>query len=403
MISPKIYSVTQINTYIEGLLKDDSLLQYVNVTGEVSNCTYHSSGHIYFSLKDSNSIIPAIMWRSSRESGLPFQLRAGDKVVVTGSVGASAKFGKYQLYARKIARAGVGDLYAKYEALKKELEERGLFSSIYKKEIPAYATKIGIVTAPTGAAVRDIVQISKRRNAYVQLFLYPALVQGEGAAPSIVAGIQALDALGLDVIIVGRGGGSIEDLWAFNEEIVAEAIFNCNTPIISAVGHETDTTIADFVADLRAPTPSAAAELAVFSYRELQQRLLEYQAKLDRTMDRSLALRAQQLNALRQRLMYLSPAYRLNEHRQRAVNLEDRLASTMAARLQQARSKLALYAGRLDGISPAKKLSQGYAYSMDAAGKRLASVAQVKKGDEISLYLSDGSLQAQVLEVSEAR
>ena len=291
-----IYSVGQVNTYIQNMFAQDFMLHQISIKGEVSNCKYHSSGHIYFTLKDQTGTIAAVMFSRYRR-GLAFQMKEGDKVVVTGSVEVYERDGKYQLYAREIELEGAGNLYLKFEALKRELEEMGMFDAAYKKPIPRYATRIGIVTAPTGAAIQDIRNIAARRNPYVQLILYPALVQGDGAAASIVRGIHALDVLGVDVIIVGRGGGSIEDLWAFNEEEVARAIFACNTPVISAVGHQTDTTISDYVADLRAPTPSAAAELAVFDVQLVEKWLMDYGTQ----MRRQLELR---LNQMRTRLMH---------------------------------------------------------------------------------------------------
>ena len=257
-----VYSVGQVNTYIKNMFAQDFLLRRLSVKGEVSNCKYHSSGHIYFTLKDGGGTLQAVMFASQRR-GLNFKLVEGQQVVVKGTVDVYERDGKYQLYASEIELSGRGDLYLRFEKLLKELEEMGMFDPQYKRPIPRFAKTVGIVTAPTGAAIRDIMNISHRRNPYVQLILYPALVQGDGAKDSIVKGIRTLDAMGLDVLIVGRGGGSIEDLWAFNEEEVARAIFACNTPVISAVGHETDVTIADYAADLRAPTPSAAAELAV--------------------------------------------------------------------------------------------------------------------------------------------
>ena len=306
-----IYSVGQVNTYIQNMFAQDFMLHQISIKGEVSNCKYHSSGHIYFTLKDQTGTIAAVMFSRYRR-GLAFQMKEGDKVVVTGSVEVYERDGKYQLYAREIELEGAGNLYLKFEALKRELEEMGMFDAAYKKPIPRYATRIGIVTAPTGAAIQDIRNIAARRNPYVQLILYPALVQGDGAAASIVRGIHALDVLGVDVIIVGRGGGSIEDLWAFNEEEVARAIFACNTPVISAVGHQTDTTISDYVADLRAPTPSAAAELAVFEVdrvldmlqngRELLMRRLQQQIEKKRSFLREYQLRLQNLHPKNQLL-----------------------------------------------------------------------------------------------------
>ncbi len=263
------------------------MLERIAVKGEVSNCKYHTSGHIYFTLKDAGGAIACVMFAGNRK-GLTFRMKEGDNVVATGSVQVYERDGKYQLYAREITLDGAGALYVKYEQLKKELAEMGMFAPEYKQPIPKYIRTLGVVTAPTGAAVQDIRNIARRRNPTVQLVLYPALVQGEGAAASIVNGIRALEALGVDAMIVGRGGGSIEDLWAFNEEIVARAVFDCMVPVISAVGHETDTTIIDYVADLRAPTPSAAAELAVWQLEEAEGRAAGMQAELIRQMERRL-------------------------------------------------------------------------------------------------------------------
>ena len=279
-----VYSVTQVNSYIKNMFVQDFLLRRISVKGEVSNCKYHSSGHIYFTLKDSGGTLSAVMFAGQRK-GLGFRLAEGQQVVVKGTVDVYERDGRYQLYASEIELAGRGDLYVRFEKLLRELEEMGMFAAQYKRPIPRYAMSVGIVTAPTGAAIRDIINISRRRNPYVQLILYPALVQGQGARESIVNGIRTLDAMGLDVLIVGRGGGSIEDLWAFNEEEVARAIFACETPVISAVGHETDVTVADYVADLRAPTPSAAAELAVFDYARFAADLEARKRKLSPACD----------------------------------------------------------------------------------------------------------------------
>ena len=254
------YTVGQINAYIKNMFTQDYMLSRIYVKGEVSNCKYHTSGHIYFSLKDESGTIACVMFAGQR-GGLAFRMSNGQQVVVFGSVNIYERSGTYQLYAREIRLDGEGVLFERFQALKRELEEMGMFSEEYKKPVPKFARRVGVVTAPTGAAVRDIMNIARRRNPYVQLILYPAQVQGEGAKESIVRGIERLSREDIDVMIVGRGGGSIEDLWAFNEEEVARAIFNCPVPVISAVGHETDTTIADFVADKRVPTPSAAAWL----------------------------------------------------------------------------------------------------------------------------------------------
>ena len=393
-----VYSVGQVNTYIKNMFAQDFMMQRISVKGEVSNCKYHSSGHIYFTLKDAVGTIGAIMFAGNRR-GLAFPMKEGDKVIVTGSIEVYERDGKYQLYAREIALDGAGNLYLKFEALKRELEEMGMFAPEYKKPIPKYIRRLGIVTAPTGAAVQDIRNIARRRNPYVQLILYPALVQGDGAVNSIINGIHALDALGVDVIIVGRGGGSIEDLWAFNEEEVARAIFECETPVISAVGHETDTTIADYVADMRAPTPSAAAELAVFDY----QAALERQQRLQAQMERCLRQRAQnaylRLREYQTRLRYLSPELKLRERRKLAADLEEKLSGRMEQILKGKRYELALLSGRLEGMSPVKKLSQGFSYVADESGHAVTDASAVSVGQQLTVHLLKGRLQTEVTEV----
>ncbi len=393
-----IYSVGQVNTYIKNIFAQDFMLNRISIKGEVSNCKYHTSGHIYFTLKDAAGTISAIMFAGNRR-GLKFTMKEGDKVIVTGSVEVYERDGKYQLYAREIELDGEGNLYLKFEALKQELEEMGMFAPEYKKSIPRYARRIGVVTAPTGAAVQDIRNIATRRNPYVQLILYPALVQGEGAVASIVNGIRALDQLGVDVMIVGRGGGSIEDLWAFNEEEVARAIFECETPIISAVGHETDTTIADFVADLRAPTPSAAAELAVFDYRLVEEQLRGYQSQMERSLYQKIETARMRLSHIQTKLRYLSPENKLRENRKYAVDLEERMRLRMEQLMEQKRHKLALLSGQLEGLSPAKKLSQGYSYVADVNGKAVTDAARVQENDILDVHLYKGSLKAVVTEI----
>lgn len=394
-----VYSVGQVNTYIKNMFAQDFMMQRISVKGEVSNCKYHTSGHIYFTLKDSAGAISAIMFAGNRR-GLKFPMKEGDKVVVTGSVEVYERDGKYQLYAREIELDGAGSLFLKFEALKRELEEMGMFAPEYKQPIPKYARTIGVVTAPTGAAVRDIQKIAARRNPYVQLILYPALVQGEGAVESIINGIHALDAYGVDVMIVGRGGGSIEDLWAFNEEEVARAIFECDTPVISAVGHETDTTIADFVADLRAPTPSAAAELAVFDYYAVKEQLLAAEDRMRFMLTQKIDRNRMKLEHYRTRLQAASPAGKLRENRRYAVDLEEKLKHRMEQILTEKRHRLALLSGQLEGMSPAKKLSQGYSYVADPEGKPVTEASQVLPGDELQIHLYKGRLKSKVTEVS---
>lgn len=392
-----IYSVSQVNSYIKNMFAQDFALSRISVRGEVSNCKYHTSGHIYFTLKDRTGTLSAVMFASQRK-GLSFQLGEGQQVVVTGTVDVYERDGKYQLYARKIEQDGRGDLFARFEKLRNELEEMGMFSPEYKQPIPRFATKIGVVTASTGAAVRDIMNITARRNPYVQLVLYPALVQGDGAASSIAAGIRTLDAMGMDVLIVGRGGGSIEDLWAFNEEMVARAIFECQTPVISAVGHETDVTIADYVADLRAPTPSAAAELAVFDYRQFDAQLCSYQAVLTRSLGRQVERRRYQLEQYLLRLRLHDPARQINEKRQRLADMEEQLGRLMERRILEARHRLALISGRLHGLSPLEKISRGFGFLTDSDGQRIESASAVTPGDRILVRVSDGKIQAQVTE-----
>lgn len=400
-MNKNIYGVGQVNAYIHRMFDEDFMLRDIRIKGEVSNCKYHSSGHIYFTLKDADGAISAIMFRGSRVKGLRFPMKDGDQVVVQGSITVYDKGGTYQIYAKEITLDGAGDLYVRFEQLKKELEEMGMFAAVYKKPIPRFAQRIGIVTAPTGAAVRDIIQISKRRNPHVQLILYPALVQGEGAAESIVSGILALDAMHLDVIIVGRGGGSIEDLWAFNEEIVARAVFSCETPVISAVGHETDTTICDYVADLRAPTPSAAAEQAVFSYTETQE-MLEYKTRrLQQYMQMHVQTSRQRLQALEKQLTLLSPLGRLQEKRQYSMHLEERMQQDMQRILQRYQNNLAIMSERLDGMSPLKKLAQGYAYASDMTGRCVSSIEEHGPGDLMQVYVRDGMFLTEIKEINE--
>lgn len=398
-----VYTVRQVNTYIKNMFTQDFMLNRIYVKGEVSNCKYHTSGHIYFSLKDESGTIACVMFAGQR-GGLSFRMKEGQQVIVFGAVSVYERSGAYQLYAREIRLDGDGVLYERFQALKRELEEMGMFAPEYKQPIPKFAGTVGIVTAPTGAAVRDIMNISARRNPYVQLLLYPAQVQGEGAKESIVRGIHMLEKKNVDVIIVGRGGGSIEDLWAFNEEMVARAIFECRVPVISAVGHETDTTIADYAADLRAPTPSAAAELAVWDYAQYAEFLRGGRHKLMRLMQQKLELYRLKEKELRARLSYLHPEVILRERRNRAVEIEDGLRRLMEYRLQSEKHRLAILMERLKGVSPLEKLSQGYAFlEQETEGGRQAvrSVKQVQEGDRLSVYVADGIIQAAVTGIRE--
>ena len=414
-----VYTVSQVTAYIRNMFTQDFALNRISIRGEVSNCKYHTSGHIYFTLQDGGAQIAAVMFAGQRK-GLDFELREGQEVTVSGTVDVYERDGRYQLYAKEITREGKGDLFRQFEKLRNELEEMGMFDSCYKQPIPKYARKVGIVTAGTGAAIRDIMNISARRNPYVQLILYPALVKGEQAKYSIAKGIETLDRMGLDVLIVGRGGGSIEDLWAFNEEMVARAIFNCTTPVISAVGHETDVTIADYVADLRAPTPSAAAELAVFDYSQFVEQVNLYRQVLERSMERRMEKLHFRLDQCGMRLKLLSPQRQLNDRRQRLADMENRLErmleeelgasrrrledrkrrleAQMAAGLTEGKHRLALLSGRLDGLSPLKKLGGGYGFVTDARGRAFTSIAQAEPGDIIRISVKDGRADARVVE-----
>mgnify|MGYP001024329892 FL=1 len=393
-----VYTVGQLNSYIKNMFRQDYLLQSLLVKGEVSNCKYHSSGHIYFTLKDPKGTISCVMFAGS-SSGLSFRMSEGQQVIVAGMVDVYERDGKYQLYARQILQDGNGLLYERFEQLKRELEESGMFAPEYKQPIPRYIRTLGVVTADTGAAVRDIIQIAGRRNPYVQIILYPAIVQGEAAAPSIVKGIRALERLGVDVMIVGRGGGSIEDLWAFNEREVAQAVFDCSVPVISAVGHETDTTITDFVADLRAPTPSAAAELAVADIREILGELASGAELLDRQIRRRLQESRGEIRYLQQRLKSASPASRIREKKMSLLSAEERLQDRMDRLLEGRRQELALYIERLKGLSPLEKLSSGYSYVADSQGKNVRSISQAEPGRELSIYVKDGRINASVISV----
>jgi len=389
----EIYSVSRINTYIKHMFTGNSLLNHIYVKGEVSNCKYHTSGHIYFTLKDGAAQIACVLF-AGRRAGISFRMEDGQNVIVFGSISVYERDGKYQLYADEIRQDGMGRLYEEFEFLKRKLGEEGLFAPEHKLEIPRFARRVGIVTASTGAALQDICQIAGRRNPYVQLLLYPAKVQGEGAAATVVKGIQALDGK-VDVIIVGRGGGSIEDLWAFNEEAVARAIYACKTPVISAVGHETDTTIADFVSDLRAPTPSAAAELAVYDVRLLLEHLADIHGDMANRMVLKLQERRMLLKQKRLLLERFHPRFQLQQKRIRADELADKLTAKMKEKISRKRQQVELAAERLAGLSPVERLEGGYAV-VSKEGQVVTSISRVAPGEHISVDVTDGTILAQV-------
>lgn len=393
-----IYTVAQVNMYIKNMFVQDYLLQSVKVKGEVSNCKYHSSGHIYFTLKDGKGTLSCIMFAGNRK-GLDFTLTEGQQVVAEGSVDVYERDGKYQLYARSIKKEGAGALFEQFERLKQELLERGLFAKEYKQPIPRYIKTLGVVTASTGAAIRDIINITKRRNPYVQIILYPAIVQGENAPASIAQGIRALELLGVDVMIVGRGGGSIEDLWAFNTELVAQAVFDCSIPIISAVGHETDTTIVDYVADLRAPTPSAAAELGVYNVYDLLEELEETKEVLAGLIHRKLRILKMQTEQRKQVLGGLSPVSKIREKKYQCLRSEEILRDSFWKILESRKHQLQLQIERLEGRSPLQKLQQGYSYTVDQKGKNVRSILQVSSKDVLEIRVTDGRIRAEVMDI----
>lgn len=415
------YTVSQITNYIKNLFERDYVLNRISVSGEISNCRYHSNGNIYFTLKDSTAQLNCIMFARERSS-LSIRLSDGQQIEAQGRIAVYEKGGSYSLHVRGIKLEGAGELYERFLKLKAELENMGMFDPMYKKPIPEYCMSIGIVTAPAGAAIHDIINISTRRNPYVRLVLCPALVQGAGAADSISKGLKRLDGMGLDVIIVGRGGGSIEDLWAFNEPEVAKTIFDMQTPVISAVGHETDYTIADFVADLRAPTPSAAAELANFVYDDLMEELDALKGELKSSLLNRIRNLKAELKAYNEKLLRLSPQNVMAEKKRRMSELSGRMKKAMDLKIRETQSRLSdldrslreamqdgladskrryeLLASRLDGLSPLKRISGGYGYLMTDKGS-VKSVRDVNNGDMFKAYISDGYIEGKVLNTEE--
>ncbi len=378
------------------MFSQDYLLNAVSVKGEISNCKYHASGHIYFTLKDKSSVLACVMFAGNRTKGLSFPLKEGMQVIVSGNIDIYERDGKYQLYARNITQDGIGELYEKFERLKNELSQRGMFDPMYKKPIPALVKRLGVVTAPNGAAIRDIISISKARNPYIEIILYPALVQGEGAVNSIVKGIKMLEMIGVDAMIVGRGGGSLEDLWAFNEEAVAQAIFDCDVPIISAVGHETDTTIADFVADVRAETPSAAAQIAVCQIKNVTESIEALRNRLYKNIAVSIESNRNRVELKKSNLLRLSPKRQIADRRFRLMQDEEHLKKSMLDIISMKRHELMIRSERLNGVSPLEKLKQGYSYAVDANSKNINSIERVNTGDSFDLYVTDGIISAAV-------
>lgn len=399
-MTKRIFTVSQINAYIKRMFTSDYMLSRISLQGELSNVKYHSSGHIYFSLKDESSSIGCVMFAADRREGLTFRMENGQSVTVSGRISSYERDGIYQLYARKVELSGDGVLYAEFERLKRKLYEEGLFDHDRKKEIPAHPEKVGVVTAPTGAAVQDIMQIARRRNPYVQLYIYPARVQGEGASESIARGIRVLDQMDLDTIIIGRGGGSMEDLWAFNEEIVARAIYEAKTPIISGTGHETDTTIADYAADLRAPTPSAACELAIPDIFAVIEKLAYYEKKLSYYINGQIQRQKERMDYYNRLFQLLHPETRFSDYKMTQGRLTERLDRSMLRKLEQYRQDFLLRAQRIHDLSPYHRLVGGYGY-VTREDRPVCSVRQLETGDVIQIQFSDGSMSASVREIRE--
>ena len=392
-----IFSVTQINSYIHRIFESDYALKKIYLKGEVSNCKYHSSGHIYFTLKDEKSTLRCVMFSSDRFKGLAFHLEDGQLIEACGNISVYEQAGTYQLYVRKIELAGAGELYVRYERLKQELAEKGYFDFERKKPLPAYPEKIGIVTALTGAAIEDIRSIARRRNQTVQLYLYPAKVQGEGASAEIARGIRYFDKAGVDIIIIGRGGGSIEDLWAFNEMPVADAMYEADTPIISGTGHEVDMTIADYCADVRAATPSAACELAIPDMQSVFTKLSNYREALDMQVEQRCAQLRQQMILLQRQLEAGRPDRKLLKYKLLYERLENRLSQAIKEKYRSRQQMFSRYVDQLSGLAPTNRLKGGYAFAQTKNGRPVASIEQLEKEVPFSLTFSDG--EAEVIPV----
>ncbi|NLA58521.1 MAG: exodeoxyribonuclease VII large subunit [Firmicutes bacterium] len=397
---PPVYSVTEITRLLKRYLEEEPLFQYVTICGEISNFKHHTSGHMYFVLKDSESSLRCVMFRGYA-SRLRFRPEDGLEVYATGSIGVYETGGVYQLYVQYLEPRGVGDLHLAFQQLKEKLRAEGLFDEARKRAIPFLPKRIGVVTSPTGAAIRDIISILHRRMPSVEILVAPALVQGKGAAASIVASLEALARWGdVDVIIVGRGGGSMEDLWPFNEEVVARAVAACPVPVISAVGHETDFTICDFAADLRAPTPSGAAELAVPVAAELLAGLSGFRLRLHQAWLQYVSRRREQLAHSERILQGWNPADNIRQRRQRLDELAQRMQQAVERQIAQDKRELHLAAQRLDSLSPLSVLGRGYAIARDGkTGKPISSAVQVDIGQELDVLLQDGSLKTTVKEV----
>lgn len=398
MIEPKIFTVGQINRYIRNLLENDFILSSLLVKGEISNFKAHSSGHLYFTLKDASGALSCVMFRQDA-AGLPFEPENGMQVVVYGHVSLYEKTGQYQLYAEFLEPLGIGALQVAFEQLKEKLAAEGLFDGDFKREIPKNPSCIAVITSPTGAAVRDILQIVKRRDPNVKVAIFPTLVQGEQAAADIVRSLKLVNEWGkADVIILGRGGGSMEDLWCFNDENVARAVFASEIPVISAVGHETDFTITDFVADMRAPTPSAAAELATTPLTERREAFHRLELRLERDVSALLTSCRRRLDLLKSRPVMERPLERIYRTMMDVEETQQRLDKEMTNRLMQRAERWQYLTNRLEAASPLAVMSRGYVMAVTSSGKLLTSVKQAEVGDRVTLHLQDGRIETNIQE-----
>ena len=398
MIEPKIFTVGQINRYIRNLLENDFILSSLLVKGEISNFKAHSSGHLYFTLKDASGALSCVMFRQDA-AGLPFEPENGMQVVVYGHVSLYEKTGQYQLYAEFLEPLGIGALQVAFEQLKEKLAAEGLFDGDFKREIPKNPSCIAVITSPTGAAVRDILQIVKRRDPNVKVAIFPTLVQGEQAAADIVRSLKLVNEWGkADVIILGRGGGSMEDLWCFNDENVARAVFASEIPVISAVGHETDFTITDFVADMRAPTPSAAAELATMPLSERREAFHRLELRLERDVSALLTSCRRRLDLLKSRPVMERPLERIYRTMMDVEETQQRLDKEMTNRLMQRAERWQYLTNRLEAASPLAVMSRGYVIAVTSSGKLLTSVKQAEVGDRVTLHLQDGKMETNIQE-----
>ena len=389
-------SVSELNSYIKNKIADDEYLNNVLIKGEISNFKNHYTGHMYFTLKDENSLIKCIMFKSYAQK-FDFMPKDGMKVFVLGGVSVFERDGIYQIYVKAMQEDGVGILYKKYEELKQRLDEEGYFDEGHKQKIPLMPKVIGVLTSQTGSVIRDIINVSTRRNPNVQIRLYPVPVQGEGAAEKIADGIRFMNENNLaDVLILARGGGSLEDLWPFNEEIVAHAIYNSKLPIISAVGHETDFSISDFVADLRAPTPSAAAELAVPDIYEIKQKINVYQNRLRMSLVKKVEIMKLRYEKCMNSRVFKEPTRNINDNYLRIDNYIKRLENTIKIKQKEEKTKYIELISKLDALSPLKTLTRGYSI-VETDNKIIKSSTQLKTGDKIRLRFSDGQKNAEIL------